>query len=86
MGEIAVPGLHAAARDDDEAVGSKPIGLARPAHQGDPIEQLVADLREPRSDDDRLVAVGDLGESLIGQRGEFLDSAARSLRSNRRAA
>ena len=31
MGEVAVPGLHAAARDDDEAVGSKPIASRAPS-------------------------------------------------------
>src|SRR5262249_51828289 len=73
MAEVAVPGPDGAARHDYEALRIEPVSFTRPAHHRNPIEQLISDLRCPRTDDDRLVALGNSGKRLVGDADEVLE-------------
>ena len=51
--EPRIPVVDAAARHRDHTRGIDPVCVLEPAKERDPVERLVADLREPRPRDDR---------------------------------
>ena len=55
-GNVRIPRPDASTRDDDEAVGIDPKRGLDPPDERHPVESLVADLRQPRPDDDRRSA------------------------------
>ena len=52
-GEVAVPAVGAAARERRDPLRRDPLRLGHPAQQRDPVQDLEADLGDPRAGDDR---------------------------------
>ena len=66
VADVCIPILNAAARHDNEAMRIKAIIFDRPPYQWNPIEQLKADLGQPRTEDYWFIALSDFGESIVG--------------------
>src|SRR5262245_8390349 len=52
-GDTRIRALHASARDHHDAIARDAVRVLEPAQERNPIQHLVADFRQPWSDDDR---------------------------------
>src|SRR5919204_4273390 len=60
--DSCVPRLDAASGNRNDAIRIHVVLAREPAQEGHPVERLVPDLGEPRSDDDRTRAVCDCAQ------------------------
>ena len=65
LGNARVQRLDAATRDDDEPLRRDSVAVLHPAQERNPVEDLVADLGEPRTRDDRRSTRRNAAELLL---------------------
>jgi hypothetical protein len=62
---VLVHTFEAATRQCHQPVTAYLMAVLQPAQEGNPVENFIADLRQPRSGDDRSARRGNRGDLLI---------------------